>query len=56
MRFSFLAIVALTASMSVSACLEEGKKCKHNLKCCSGHCILGICITKHLDLSSRHSE
>ncbi|OAX37346.1 hypothetical protein K503DRAFT_771614, partial [Rhizopogon vinicolor AM-OR11-026] len=35
MRFSFLAIVTLTAAMSVSACFELDHACKVQADCCT---------------------
>jgi hypothetical protein len=49
MRFFFLVIVALTASMSVSACREDFTKCRHDRECCSGYCFEQVSMS----LSSR---
>ncbi|OAX35375.1 hypothetical protein K503DRAFT_773545, partial [Rhizopogon vinicolor AM-OR11-026] len=45
MRFSFLVIiVALTASMSVSACSGYEHTCHHKSDCCGAlHCINSYC-------------
>ena len=46
MRFSIVAIViALTASMSVDACLSDGHTCNNNGQCCDNDCMVSMfCI------------